>query len=110
MYAACAGAIGACSVILAGCTSKTLLLAFQGVNQFDQVGAGVGAGVEEQFEDSLVFAALTSRPCDAPQVAPYMFIAGMLCTVFGQQGLLNAAMALGPIMTVFPIFQVQGVG
>jgi hypothetical protein len=37
-----------------------------------------------------------------------MFIAGMLCTVFGQQGLLNAAMALGPIMTVFPIFQVLG--
>jgi hypothetical protein len=50
VYAACAGAIGACSVILAGCTSKTLLLAFQGVNQFDQVGAGVGAGVEEQFD------------------------------------------------------------
>jgi len=78
-YAACAGAIGACSVILAGCTSKTLIMAFDGYNQFDQI-------------------------------APYAFICGMIFTITGQQLLLNAALELGPIMTVFPIFQAFFIG
>jgi hypothetical protein len=78
-YAACAGAIGACSVILAGCTSKTLVMAFDGNNQFDQI-------------------------------APYAFIGGMVLTITGQQLLLNAALELGPIMTVFPMFQAFFIG
>ena len=36
VYAATAGTVGACSVILAGCTSKTLIAAFEGNNQWDQ--------------------------------------------------------------------------
>jgi hypothetical protein len=34
VYAACSGCIGALSVLLASCASKTLILAFQGNNQF----------------------------------------------------------------------------
>ena len=71
--------MGACSVLLAGCTAKTLVMAFDGNNQFDQF-------------------------------APYAFIGGMVLTIVGQQGLLNAALELGPIMTVFPMFQAFFIG
>eukprot|EP00937_MAST-01D_sp_MAST-1D-sp2_P006586 g6586.t1 len=78
-YASTAGAIGACSVILAGCTSKTLVAAFEGNNYWDQF-------------------------------APYGFIGGMVLTITGQQGLLNAAMQHGPLMCVFPVFQAFFIG
>jgi hypothetical protein len=78
-YAATAGTVGACTVIFAGCVSKTIAAAVKGNNQFGQP-------------------------------APYFFLAGMVATIMGQQALLNAALELGPIMTVFPIFQAFFVG
>ena len=78
-YAATAGTVGACTVIFAGCVSKTIAAAVKGNNQFGQP-------------------------------APYFFLAGMIATIMGQQALLNAALELGPIMTVFPIFQAFFVG
>lgn len=37
VYASCSGSIGACSVLLAGMTSKTIILAVNGDNQFDTI-------------------------------------------------------------------------
>jgi hypothetical protein len=37
IYASCSGCIGACSVLLAGMTAKTIIMAVQGGNQFDTV-------------------------------------------------------------------------
>jgi len=37
VYASCSGCIGACSVLLAGMTSKTIILAVEGDNQFDTI-------------------------------------------------------------------------
>eukprot|EP00937_MAST-01D_sp_MAST-1D-sp2_P006892 g6892.t1 len=78
-YAACAGVMGATSVILAGVTSKTLISALEGDSQW------------HRYE-------------------PYLFIVGMLATIFMQQALLNAALQLGPIMTTFPMFQAFFIG
>jgi hypothetical protein len=38
---------------------------------------------------------------------PWLFIAGMICTVVLQTHLLNLAMMKGDVMSVFPVFQVQ---
>eukprot|EP00937_MAST-01D_sp_MAST-1D-sp2_P001774 g1774.t1 len=76
IFAMCSGAIGAVSVLAAGCASKSIIEAIQ-------------------------------KPENAPfeRPLPYVFVAGMVLCIVGQQTLLNDALMLGDIMTVYPVFQ-----
>ena len=81
VYAACAGSIGAMSVLFASCVAKLLLESLSGNNQFSLVDP-----------------------------MPYVFIALMLCTITLQTHFLNAALMMGDAMSVFPVFQVFWMG
>ena len=80
IYAACSGVMGAGSVIFAGCTSKTIVAALDGVS--------------DQFN----------------RIEPYAFMGGMVLCVFGQTVLLNEALKQGGVMTIFPVFQAFFIG
>ena len=74
IFAACAGAIGALSVLFAGCVSKLVVVSFR--------------GDENEFNS----------------VISYVFIAGMILCVLAQTHLLNRAMIEGDAMSVLPVF------
>ena len=80
IYAACSGVMGAGSVIFAGCTSKTIVAALDGVS--------------DQFN----------------RIEPYVFMGGMFLCIFGQTALLNEALKQGSVMTIFPVFQAFFIG
>jgi hypothetical protein len=40
-------------------------------------------------------------------LTPYLFIIGMVTTVLVQTHLLNRALQMGEVLTVFPLFQVH---
>ena len=77
VYAATSGAIGAVSVLFAGCSAKSIV---QAVNQPDDNPFG--------------------RPL------PYVFVIGMVVCIMLQQDFLNKALMRGDTMTIFPVFQV----
>jgi magnesium transporter len=77
VYAATSGAIGAVSVLFAGCSSKSIIEAFNNPD---------------------------SQPFTRP--LPYVFIVGMVVCIVLQQDFLNKALMRGDTMTIFPVFQV----
>jgi len=77
VYAATSGAIGAVSVLFAGCSSKSIIEAFNNPE---------------------------SQPFTRP--LPYVFIVGMVVCIVLQQDFLNKALMRGDTMTIFPVFQV----
>ena len=80
LYAACAGTVGALSVLLAACASILVQEAIEGHSN-----------------------PVASWPF-------WLFVMGMLGTIILQTDLLNQAMILGDTMSVFPVFQAFWIG
>jgi hypothetical protein len=57
---------------------------------------------------TLIMALQGNSQFDKP--TPYIFIAGMLCTIILQTKYLNSAMQMGDIMTIYPVFQAFWIG
>ena len=81
VYAACAGIIGAVSVLLGGVVSRIILLSFAG---------DAGQAWKEWYT--------------------YLFIVLLLTTITGQTAFLNAGMERGDVMAVYPVFQAFWIG
>jgi len=81
VYAACAGIIGAVSVLLGGVVSRIFMLSF----------AGDGGDTWKEWYT-------------------YIFIVLLLCTIAAQTAFLNAGMERGDVMAVYPVFQAFWIG
>jgi len=80
IYAGCAGVVGALSVLLGGVSSKLLINAVQG------------------------------EWTDFESVVPYLFLGGMMVTLYAQVDLQNTALQLGDAMSVYPVFMAFWIG
>lgn len=81
IYAACAGAIGSISVLLAGLVAKIVAFEFSSDHAQDEK--------DHQFESP----------------ALYLFVVGMVASITWQTSFLNRALRMADVSTCYPVFQ-----